>query len=154
MPLAVSGGTVTSGSRNRGDLQEGDFWIAPDTASSPDSHGTVRPEDHVGCAEFGLGDRFLAVFPDQPNECEATDFALGCGTVNRGLTVNVGPRRLSTCCFRAFSPGPPENARNPLTFPPLHLDLQNGPDPLALPHGRSCQFPRAKRRLARSRDAR
>jgi hypothetical protein len=56
-------------------------------------------EERAGCAEFGLGDRFLLVLPDQENECEATGFAFGRGTGSWVLTVKIGPRHLSTCGF-------------------------------------------------------
>ena len=99
LALAMTGGTVYSGSWNHWSLLEGGSWVGPDTTGYPNSFSADCMEGHAWCAEFGLADRYGAILPEQLGECETADFSVGCGTGDWVFTLRIGARRLSTCGF-------------------------------------------------------
>ena len=99
LAMAVSGGSVTSGTWNRWSYLEGEGWVGPDTTGYLNSYSLDCLESYSWCAEFGLADRYGAILPEQTAECETADLYISCGAGDWVFTLKIGAGRLSTCGF-------------------------------------------------------
>ena len=97
--LAISGGSLPSGSWNKWVRALPGPWSGPQTGAYPNLFGNDCADLYGFCPEAGLGGRSPALLPGSENECEVADLDYGCGDGTWSLTVRIGRSRMSTCRF-------------------------------------------------------
>ena len=99
LALAVSGGSVPSGTWNRWYRNGTGPWAGPVTDPYDNLFGYNCADIYGWCPEPGLGGRSPAILPSLTFECEVADLVLQCGDGTWSLTLKVGKSRIAACGF-------------------------------------------------------
>jgi N-acetylneuraminic acid mutarotase len=99
MALASTGGLAVSGGWNVWYRESGGSWTGPVVDEFQNYFGDQCLRTYSWCPEVLLGDRSIAINPDDLTACEASDLINGCGGGELLLSITIARDRSSACGF-------------------------------------------------------